>query len=106
MNPARLAIPNTEFEIIDERLSTLCKIYRKGEPTHFAQFYVQTGALGEAIIKGLDSPNLRFNERKKIHKAMWTYIANSMGYSQGTMQRVKRNSAPITITKSLSGYRK
>mgnify|MGYP000350588796 CR=1 FL=1 len=103
---ARCELHNSDFEILEERLSSLCKIYKKGASTHFAQFYVQTGSLGEAIIKGLDSPNLRFSERKKIHKVMWSYIAKNMGYKTGTMQRVKRNLKPITITKSLSGYKK
>jgi len=101
-------LAGTDFLILDERLSSLCKVYHKDENHPFAQFYVQTGELGEAIIKGLDSPSLNFRERKVIHKAMWSYVANVMGYKQGTMQRVKFKPEPTvhTVKKSLGRYKK
>jgi hypothetical protein len=108
MEISKVAIPNTNLLILDERLSTLCKIYRKGEKHHFAQFYVQTGVLGEAVVKGLEGPNMRFSERKQIHQAMWSYLANVMGYTKGTMQRVKQKPKQTitTISKSLIKYKK
>lgn len=106
--PMRKKIEGTPYQIIDERLSSLCKLYRDGEEDHFAQFYVQTGLLGECIVKGLDSPNLPFKERRQIHEAMWKYLHEVMGYQFAALQRVKKKNSKQVVTtsrKSLKRYK-
>jgi len=105
---AKRRIPSTNYWILEERLSTLCKIFRDNEDSPFAQLYVQTGEIGQAVVKGLDGPNLRFSERKAIHDAMWSYLHNTMGYECATFQRVKFKPVfkVITKTKSLGGYKR
>ena len=107
MIPNRKDIEGTQYQIVEERLSSLCKLFRVGEEEHFAQFYVQTGLIGECIVKGLESPNLPFKERKQIHDTMWGYIHNNMGYEYGSIQRVKKNPKVSVITnrKSLKRYK-
>ena len=107
MTPKKKAIVGTPYQIIDERLSSLCKLYRVGEEGHFAQFYVQTGLMGECIVKGLESPNLPFKERRQIHDVMWRYIHEVMGYEIGSIQRLKKKPTPslITTRKSLKKYK-
>jgi hypothetical protein len=104
----RQSIPGTGLSVLEERLSTLCKIYRDEEDHPFAQFYVQTGEIGQAVVKGLDGPSLRFSERRAIHEAMWSYLHNTMGYERATIQRVKFKPAfkVITKNKSLGRYTK
>lgn len=107
MTPLKTAIPGTDLFIQDERLSSLCKIFRKGEDQHFAQFHVQTGVLGEAVIKGFESPKLSFKHRKMLNDAIWSYLANAMGYTHGTLQRVKQKPklSITTVKKSLIRYK-
>jgi hypothetical protein len=100
-------ISGTNISISEERLSTLCKLHRDGEDAHFAQFLLQTGEVGEAVIKGLESPMSSFTERRKIHKLIWTHLHNKMGYTQATIQRVKFSPKFRVITKKKSlGNRK
>jgi hypothetical protein len=108
MTLAKTAIPNTNYSILEERLSSLCKLYEGESTEHFAQFYVQSGLLGECVIKGLDGPKLPFKERRGLHEAMWIYVSNVMGYSRVSMQRVKYKpkTKVITIKKSLGRYKK
>lgn len=108
MTLERKQIVGTKYQIIEERLSTLCKLYREGEEDHFAQFYVQTTVMGECVVKGLESPNLTFKERRKIHDIMWGYIHDVMGYKIGSIQRVKWKPKPVIVTsrKSLNRYSK
>lgn len=101
-------IAGTPYKVLEERLSTLCKLYREDEEGHFAQFYVQTSNMGECVVKGLESPNLSFKERKKIHDIMWGYMHDVMGYKIGSIQRVKWKPKPVIVTsrKSLNRYSK
>jgi hypothetical protein len=105
---SKVRLPNTNYWILEERLSTLCKLYEDEGKSPFAQFYVQTGEVGQAVIKGLDGPNLRFSERKAIHSAMWSYLHNTMGYARATIQRVKFEPKFKIITKHklLGRYKK
>ena len=107
MTPNRKNIDGTQYQIVEERLSTLYKLFREGEEGHFAQFYVQTGLMGECIIKGLESPNLPFKERKNIHDTIWSYLHNNVGYEYGSIQRVRKSPklSVVTTRKSLSRYR-
>jgi hypothetical protein len=108
MTLEKVAIPGTDLFILEERLSTLCKLYRANADSPFAQFYVQTGEMGRAVVKGLDGPKLRFKERRAIHAAMWSYLHNEMGYTHATIQRVKFKPTLkiITKTQSLGRYKR
>ena len=75
--------------ILSERLTTLCKVYREGEDTHFAQYLVQTGEVGEAIIKGLESPEMSMRDRVALHKRIKEVAENDFGYESGKYQRKK-----------------
>ena len=75
--------------IVSERLSTLCKVYREGEDTHFAQYLVQTGEVDEAIIKGLDSPKMSIRDRVELHKRIKEVAEDDFGYKSGKYQRKK-----------------
>jgi hypothetical protein len=101
-------IPGTGLSVLEERLSTLCKVFRGEEEHPFAQFYVQTGEIGQAVVKGLDGPRLRFSERREIHAAIWSYLHNTMGYERATNQRVKFKPEFRVITKNklLGRYKK
>tara|TARA_R110000744_G_scaffold113011_1_gene211827 strand:+ start:5832 stop:6143 length:312 start_codon:yes stop_codon:yes gene_type:complete len=75
--------------ILSDRLTTLCKVYREGEDTHFAQYLVQTGEIGEAIIKGLESPEMSMRDRVELHKRIKEVAENDFGYKSGKYQRKK-----------------
>lgn len=108
MATRRVPVLNTNYEIFEERLSSLCKLFKVGEKEHFAQFYVQAGLLGECIIKGLESPRLPFKERRLLHDAMWSYIHNEMGYEYRAVQRVRDTKTMVLTTqrKSLGRYKR
>lgn len=76
--------------IVSERLSTLCKVYHEGEDTHFAQYLVQTGEIGEAIIKGLESPEMSMRARVELNKRIKEVAEDDFGYKSGKYQRNKR----------------
>ena len=78
-----------KMHVLSERLATLCKVYREGEDVHFAQFMVQTGEVGEAIIKGFESPKLTHKERRELHKCISDLVYNDFGYSYGKYNRKK-----------------
>ena len=107
MLPEKKIIVGTQYEMEEERLSSLCKLFRAGEEHHFAQFSVQAGLLGECIIKGLESPHMPFKERRAMHDAIWNYVHNNMGYEYGTLQRVRKKPKLVinTTRKSLSRYK-
>ena len=75
--------------ILSERLTTLCKVYREGEGTHFPQCIVQTGEAGEAIIKGLESPEMSMRDRVELNKRIKEVAEDDFGYKSGKYQRNK-----------------
>lgn len=77
------------MHVLSERLATLCKVFREGEDVHFAQFVVQTGEVGEAIIKGLESPKLTHKERRELHECIFDVVHNDFGYTTGKYNRKK-----------------
>jgi hypothetical protein len=101
----KIKMSGTNILIEEERLSTLLKVFREGENTHFAQAYIQTGIMGEAIIKGLNSPMMCYRKRKELTDAVYAYIA-TMGYDTSVMQRAKYNNGIRrinTVKKKLRG---
>lgn len=104
----RVQLGDTGYEIYEERLSSLCKLFVKGDKHHFAQVFVQAGLTGECFIKGLESPGLPFKERKLLHKEMWSYIHNVMGFEYRASERIKdaNSGTKVTNRKSLGRYKK
>lgn len=89
MLPEKKRIEGTPYSIAEERLSSVCRVFIGDIEKPVAQFYVQSSLLGQCVIKGLDSPNLPFKQRRQAHEAIWRYLANEMGYEYATLQRVK-----------------
>jgi hypothetical protein len=84
------------IRIESERLTTLCKVFREGETHHFAQYLVQSGDAGHAIIKGLESPAMSNRERTELNKRIIEVLQNDFGYKSGSFQR-KKNGEFITV---------
>jgi hypothetical protein len=85
-----------KIRIESERLSTLCKVFREGETHHFAQYLVQSGDAGHAIIKGLESPAMSNRERTELNKRIIEVLQNDFGYKSGSFQR-KKNGEFISV---------
>ena len=85
-----------KIRIESERLTTLCKVFREGEAHHFAQYLVQTGEAGHAIIKGLESPAMSNRERTELNKRIIEVLQNDFGYKSGSFQR-KKNGEFISV---------
>ena len=85
-----------KIRIESERLSTLCKVFREGETHHFAQYLVQSGDAGHAIIKGLESPAMSNRERTELNKRIIEVLQNDFGYKTGSFQR-KKNGEFISV---------
>ena len=85
-----------KIRIESERLTTLCKVFREGESVHFAQYLVQSGDAGHAIIKGLESPAMSNRERTELNKRIIEVLQNDFGYKTGSFQR-KKNGEFISV---------
>ena len=85
-----------KIRIESERLTTLCKVFKEGETHHFAQYLVQTGEAGHAIIKGLESPAMSNRERTELNKRIIEVLQNDFGYKSGSFQR-KKNGEFISV---------
>jgi hypothetical protein len=93
----KVKMAGTNLLIEEERLSTLLKVFREGEDSYFAQMYIQTGIMGEAVIKGLSSPVMNYRKRKELNDAIYAYLY-IIGYKTSTMQRVKLAKDEKTVT--------
>lgn len=86
MSLQRIEYPDLDVDIEVEQLGSIFKFFKHKQPSYFGQCVVSTGEIGDGVLKGLMSPHMPFNERKKLDDAIRRTL-EGMGYKTGVYQR-------------------
>jgi hypothetical protein len=86
MSLQRIEYPDLGVDIEVEQLGSIFKFFKHKHTSYFGQCVVSTGEIGDGVLKGLMSPRMSFNERKKLDDAIRRTL-DSMGYQTGIYQR-------------------
>jgi hypothetical protein len=96
----RVPLPGTNKYIEIEILTALCKVFNDGEPKHYMSFIMQSGLIGESVIKNLEGPEMDLRERKVVNEGIDYLLAEVFRHHARSHQR-KKAGRFITVFKKL-----
>lgn len=91
----RYEFPELGFDIEVEPLCSMLKFFVHKEPDYFGQCVLNTGEIGDSIVKGLETSRMPDCDRRKLNKAI-KRVAKELTYIQGIFQRVKPDGTIIS----------